>query len=133
MPPCAHHGPPIVAAGSNRDKSVRRFFYAPLVSFPPLGEDYITWSLEQLGFRAELQAPGGGFAAASKALQRLRALLRASNGNCAMSGAEVAIDLRRRLRVKLPDALIAATALAHGLSMLTLDADLSALLASASG
>lgn len=35
-----------------------------------------------------------------------------------------AIDLRRSRRVKLPDALIAATALCHGLQLLTLDAGL---------
>jgi predicted nucleic acid-binding protein len=32
-----------------------------------------------------------------------------------------AIQLRRARRVKLPDALIAATALCHGLQLLTLD------------
>ena len=53
----AHHGLRIVATGSNRDKLARRFFYAPLVSFPPLGEDYLAWFLEHLDFRAELQAP----------------------------------------------------------------------------
>ena len=46
---------------------------------------------------------------------------------------DAAIDLRRRRKVKLPDALIAATALGHGLNLLTLDADLIALLASISG
>lgn len=46
---------------------------------------------------------------------------------------DAAIDLRRRHKVKLPDALIAATALVHGLNLLTLDADLIALLASVSG
>ena len=46
---------------------------------------------------------------------------------------DAAIDLRRRRKVKLPDALIAATALVHGLNLLTLDADLIALLASVSG
>jgi predicted nucleic acid-binding protein len=35
-----------------------------------------------------------------------------------------AIQLRRLRRVKLPDALIAATALRHGLQLLTLDAGL---------
>ena len=35
-----------------------------------------------------------------------------------------AIQLRRTRRVKLPDALIAATALCHGLQLLTLDAGL---------
>ncbi len=35
-----------------------------------------------------------------------------------------AIQLRRLRRVKLPDALIAATALCHGLQLLTLDAGL---------
>lgn len=35
-----------------------------------------------------------------------------------------AIALRRSRRVKLPDALIAATALVHGLQLLTLDAGL---------
>ncbi len=59
----AHHGLRIVATGSNRDKlSMLRsgkdqaFFGAPLVAFPPLGEDYIAWFLEQLDFRAELSA-----------------------------------------------------------------------------
>ena len=46
---------------------------------------------------------------------------------------DAAIDIRRKRRVKLPDALIAATALVHGLNLLTLDAGLMALLASVSG
>ena len=37
-----------------------------------------------------------------------------------------AIELRRARRVKLPDALIAATALCHGLELLTLDQGLKA-------
>lgn len=37
-----------------------------------------------------------------------------------------AIALRRRRRVKLPDALIAATAITHGLRLLTLDVGLQA-------
>lgn len=39
-----------------------------------------------------------------------------------------AIDLRRSRRVKLPDALIAATTITHGLRLLTLDAGLQAVL-----
>lgn len=46
---------------------------------------------------------------------------------------DAAIDIRRKRRVKLPDALIAATALVHGLNLLTLDTGLMALLASVSG
>ena len=38
-----------------------------------------------------------------------------------------AIDLRRSRKVKLPDAIIAATALVHGLELLTLDAALHSL------
>ncbi len=60
----AHHGLRIVATGSNRDKLAmlrgskdQAFFGAPLVSFPPLGEDYIAWFLQHLDFRTELQAP----------------------------------------------------------------------------
>ena len=37
---------------------------------------------------------------------------------------EAAIAMRRTRRVKLPDALIASTALCHGLELLTLDAGL---------
>jgi predicted nucleic acid-binding protein len=39
---------------------------------------------------------------------------------------EAAIGVRRTRRAKLPDALIAATALCHGLELLTLDAGLQA-------
>ena len=42
-----------------------------------------------------------------------------------------AIALRRQRRIKLPDAVIAATALTHGLELLTLDEGLSAVMASA--
>ena len=41
-----------------------------------------------------------------------------------------AIELRRSRRVKLPDALIAATALCHGLDLLTMDAGLQSVLLS---
>jgi predicted nucleic acid-binding protein len=39
-----------------------------------------------------------------------------------------AIELRRARRIKLPDALIASTALCHGLALLTMDAGLQAVL-----
>lgn len=39
---------------------------------------------------------------------------------------DMAIELRRSRRVKLPDALIAATALCHGLELLTMDMGLQA-------
>lgn len=39
-----------------------------------------------------------------------------------------AIELRRSRRVKLPDALIAATALCHGLELLTMDVGLQSVL-----
>lgn len=42
-----------------------------------------------------------------------------------------AIELRRSRRIKLPDALIAATALCHGLDLLTMDVGLQAVLHSA--
>ena len=42
-----------------------------------------------------------------------------------------AIELRRSRRVKLPDALIAATALCYGLELLTMDGGLQAVLRSA--
>ena len=42
-----------------------------------------------------------------------------------------AIALRRSRRVKLPDALIAATALCHGLDLLTMDVGLQSVLLSA--
>jgi len=42
-----------------------------------------------------------------------------------------AIELRRSRRVKLPDALIAATALCHGLELLTMDVGLQSVLHSA--
>lgn len=41
-----------------------------------------------------------------------------------------AIELRRSCRVKLPDALIAATALCHGLDLLTMDVGLQSVLRS---
>ena len=45
-----------------------------------------------------------------------------------------AIELRRSRKVKLPDALIAATAMCHGLSLLTMDTGLqSVLLGAAKG
>jgi hypothetical protein len=57
----AHHGLRIVATGSNRDKLAmlrnskeQAFFGAPLVSFPPLGKDYIEWFVGHLPFRQEL-------------------------------------------------------------------------------
>ena len=42
-----------------------------------------------------------------------------------------AIELRRTRRVKLPDALIAATALCNGLNLLTMDLGLQAVMHSA--
>lgn len=55
-----HHGLRVVATGSNRDKLAmlrnsreQAFFGAPLVNFPPLGEDYVRWFCE----RAQLAAP----------------------------------------------------------------------------
>jgi predicted nucleic acid-binding protein len=42
---------------------------------------------------------------------------------------DMAILLRRTRKVKLPDALIAATALSHGLALLTLDQGLNAVAA----
>jgi len=57
----AHHGLRIVATGSNRDKLAmlrnskdQAFFGAPLVSFPPLGKDYIEWFIAHLSFKQEL-------------------------------------------------------------------------------
>lgn len=44
---------------------------------------------------------------------------------------DMAIELRRSRRVKLPDALIAATALCHGLELLTMDTGLQAVVRSA--
>ena len=44
-----------------------------------------------------------------------------------------AIALRRTRRVKLPDAIIAATALCHGLELLSLDADLQTLVRNTMG
>lgn len=44
-----------------------------------------------------------------------------------------AIELRRWRRVKLPDAIIAATALCHGLELLSLDTALQALMRDARG
>lgn len=59
----AHHGLRVVATGSNRDKLAmlrnskdQAFFGAPLVNFPPLGPDYITWFIGQLPFGPELDA-----------------------------------------------------------------------------
>ena len=53
----AHHGLRIVATGSSRDKLAmlraskdQAFFGAPLVMFPPLGEDYVRWFVEQQVF-----------------------------------------------------------------------------------
>ena len=53
----AHHGLRIVATGSSRDKLAmlraskdQAFFGAPLVAFPPLGEDYVRWFVEQQTF-----------------------------------------------------------------------------------
>lgn len=43
-----------------------------------------------------------------------------------------AIHLRRTRKIKLPDAIIVATALVYGLELLTLDADLARLFAGAS-
>jgi len=49
-----HHGLRIVATGSNRDKLAmlrnsrdQAFFGAPLVSFPPLGGEYVDWFCER--------------------------------------------------------------------------------------
>lgn len=57
----AHHGLRIVATGSNRDKLAmlrnskdQAFFGAPLISFPPLGKDYIEWFIAHLSFKQEL-------------------------------------------------------------------------------
>jgi hypothetical protein len=59
----AHHGLRVVATGSNRDKLAmlrsskdQAFFGAPLVNFPPLGEDYIRWFIGHLPFANELDA-----------------------------------------------------------------------------
>ena len=59
----AHHGLRIVATGSNRDKLAmlrnskdQAFFGAPLIAFPPLGEDYVAWFVSKLPFAAELEA-----------------------------------------------------------------------------
>lgn len=43
---------------------------------------------------------------------------------------DAAIHLRQRRNIKLPDAIIAATAHVHGLTLLTLDKDLIAVMAS---
>ncbi len=58
-----HHGLRIVATGSNRDKLAmlrnskdQAFFGAPLVNFPPLGQDYIEWFISHLPFKDELSA-----------------------------------------------------------------------------
>ena len=57
----AHHGLRLVATGSNRDKlSMLRssreqaFFGAPLISFPPLGQDYVEWFCRGAGLPAPL-------------------------------------------------------------------------------
>ncbi|MEJ8837543.1 AAA family ATPase [Ramlibacter sp. AN1133] len=57
----AHHGLRLVATGSNRDKlSMLRssrdqaFFGAPLISFPPLGRDYVEWFCAGAGLAAPL-------------------------------------------------------------------------------
>ena len=57
----AHHGLRIVATGSSRDKLAmlraskdQAFFGAPLVGFPPLGEDYVRWFVEQQVFAEAL-------------------------------------------------------------------------------
>ena len=44
---------------------------------------------------------------------------------------DAAIELRRSRRVKIPDALIAATALCHGLELLTMDVGLQSVLLNA--
>ena len=49
-----------------------------------------------------------------------------------MAVEDAAIRLRRSRKVKLPDALIAATALEHGLELLTLDAGLRSVMSGAS-
>lgn len=56
-----HKGLRIVATGSNRDKLAmlrnsrdQAFYGAPLVSFPPLGPDYVAWFCERVGLAAPL-------------------------------------------------------------------------------
>ncbi len=56
-----HKGLRIVATGSNRDKLAmlrngrdQAFYGAPLVSFPPLGPDYVAWFCERVGLAAAL-------------------------------------------------------------------------------
>jgi len=56
-----HHGLRVVATGSNRDKLAmlrssrdQAFFGAPLVNFPPLGEDYIAWFCARAGLPGPL-------------------------------------------------------------------------------
>ncbi len=58
----AHHGLRIVATGSNQDKLAmlrnskdQAFFGAPLIAFPPLGEDFIAWFTSKLPFADELE------------------------------------------------------------------------------
>ena len=46
---------------------------------------------------------------------------------------DLAIQLRRTRKIKLPDALIAATAIHHGLELLTLDQHLQSVTTAASG
>ena len=57
----AHFGLRIVATGSNRDKLAmlrnskdQAFFGAPLVTFPSLEKDYVTWFCDGVGLPAKL-------------------------------------------------------------------------------
>ncbi len=57
-----HMGLRVVATGSNRDKLAmlrnsrdQAFYGAPLVSFPPLGRDYVAWFCERVGLAAPLE------------------------------------------------------------------------------
>jgi hypothetical protein len=57
-----HKGLRVVATGSNRDKLAmlrnsrdQAFYGAPLVSFPPLGRDYVAWFCERVGLAAPLE------------------------------------------------------------------------------
>ncbi|KPF42987.1 ATPase [beta proteobacterium AAP121] len=56
-----HKGLRVVATGSNRDKLAmlrnsrdQAFYGAPLVSFPPLGRDYVAWFCERVALAAPL-------------------------------------------------------------------------------
>ncbi|RVU45944.1 ATP-binding protein [Rubrivivax rivuli] len=56
-----HKGLRVVATGSNRDKLAmlrnsrdQAFYGAPLVSFPPLGRDYVAWFCERVALAASL-------------------------------------------------------------------------------